>query len=235
MAVLDPLRRWARRAARLVGGCCALCGVWCQEGECPDCRVAFADPPGPRCVLCALRLPAGATGPCGRCLLDPPPWVRCVAALDYRFPWDRQLLALKFGERLDLAALLARRLDEALVGVPAPELLLPMPLSPGRMRERGYNQSLEIARRLARRREWRLSARSLMRVRETAPQARLPLDRRRGNLRAAFAVVEPVHGRRVALLDDVMTSGATLREAAATLHRAGAAEVQAWVVARTPE
>ncbi len=163
--------------------------------------------------------------------------------MDYRFPWDRLLLALKFGEQLEVAPLLARRLSLALAqaGVDAPDLILPVPLSTERLRERGYNQAHEIARRLAWpraadgiERQSRLCTRTLLRLRDTAQQARLPLDRRRSNLRGAFAVMKPVRGLRVAIVDDVMTSGATLHEAALALRRAGAADVQAWVVARTP-
>lgn len=187
---------------------------------------------------------------CGRCLAHPLPLSRCVAAMDYVFPWDRLLLALKFGERLEFAPLLAARLSEAiaLARVERPDLVVPIPLSAKRLRERGYNQAHEIARRLVlpRRstaadapgpepeRQSRLCAQTLMRVRHTDQQAQLPLDERRGNLRGALAVVKPVHGLRVAIVDDVMTSGATLHEAALALRRAGARDVQAWVVARTP-
>ncbi len=116
-----------------------------------------------------------------------------------------------------------------------PDLILPIPLSDRRLRERGYNQSQLIGEALARRRQCRLCVRRLVRLRDTGQQARLSLAERRGNLRGAFAVMQPVQGLRIALLDDVMTSGTTLFEAAATLRRAGAQEVQAWIVARTPD
>ena len=160
--------------------------------------------------------------------------------MDYLFPWDRLLLGLKFGERLDLR-------ERQRAGQPPreqrrmfepPDLVVPVPLSAQRLRERGYNQAHEIARRLVlppeAERQSRLCALTLMRVRHTDQQAQLPLDERRGNLRGAFAVVKPVHGLRVAIVDDVMTSGATLHEAALALQRAGARDVQAWVAARTP-
>ncbi|WAC74907.1 hypothetical protein OU995_09505 [Roseateles sp. SL47] len=112
--------------------------------------------------------------------------------------------------------------------------MLPIPLSAARLKERGFNQSLEIARHLPGQRQYRLCAQTLIRLRHTLRQSDLPLAERRANLRQAFGVVRPVQGLHVALVDDVMTSGATLFEAAATLQRAGAASVQAWVVARTP-
>jgi ComF family protein len=233
-------------------GQCALCRRWCRGGTCADCDALHPPDARPRCALCALRLPPGAARAaasdlrslrCGRCAHQPPPLSRCVAAMDYRFPWDRLLLALKFGEQLEVAPLLARRLSLALAraGVDPPDLILPVPLSTERLRERGYNQAHEIARRLAWpqaadviERQSRLCARTLLRLRDTAQQARLPLDQRRSNLRGAFAVMKPVRGLRVAIVDDVMTSGATLHEAALALRRAGAVDVQAWVVARTP-
>ncbi|RZI58129.1 MAG: ComF family protein [Rubrivivax sp.] len=235
-------------------GQCTFCRCWCRGALCEDCEALHPVDAGPRCARCALRLPAGTRATnamrCGRCASHPMPLSRCVAGMDYLFPWDRLLLGLKFGERLEHAPLLAARLSRALelARVEPPDLIMPVPLSAQRLRERGYNQAHEIARRLilpAERqspsqvqvqvqRQSRLCALTLMRVRHTDQQAQLPLDERRGNLRGAFAVVKPVHGLRVAIVDDVMTSGATLHEAALAVRRAGAADVQAWVVARTP-
>lgn len=247
--MFDLVRRWSlsravsRAASRLSGvlpGQCALCRRWCQGPTCPECDALHPVDAAPRCALCALRLPYGAAEGtrCGHCATHPPPVSRCVAALDYAFPWDRLLLGLKFGERLELAPLMARRLTRAIAQaeVAAPDLIVPIPLSAERMRERGYNQAHEIARRLdlVAERQSLLCARTLVRVRHTGQQAQLPLDERRRNLRGAFAVVAPVRGLRIAIVDDVMTSGATLHEAALALRRAGAVDVQVWVVARTP-
>jgi len=198
-----------------------------------------------------LPLPATALGHaqarCGACVANPPPLDRCIAALDHAFPWDGLLRRFKFEQALELRGALADRLAQALSAAQAdhpaalPDLILPVPLSRERLRERGYNQSLEIARVLGRRLGVRAPSRWLLRVREGAPQTALALDLdvRRRNVRGAFAV-EPHHldriqGRHFALVDDVMTSGATLMELARVLRHAGAARVQAWVVARTPE
>lgn len=228
-ALAARLPRWA--------GQCAVCRRWSSQRLCSDCTARYATAV-PRCHFCALRLPPGAGPACGNCLSTPPPLSRCIAALDYGFPWDRLLQQFKFHAALHWRALLVELLDRALQDAEAPELLLPIPLTARRLRERGYNQSLEIARGLAQRRQWRCDAGLLLRVRETAQQASLQLDARRANMRHAFAV-EPagqarLRGAKVALVDDVMTSGATLFEAAGALHRAGAASVQAWVLARTP-
>lgn len=224
-------------------GQCAVCRGWSHQLVCAACLALYAQAQ-PRCRTCALQLPLPGDRPrlqCGRCLSEPPPLARCIAALDYRFPWDGLLQRFKYQQGLDLRDALLQRLDAALTdaGAEAPDWLLPVPLSAERLRERGYNQAHELARALARRRGLRCDAGLLLRVRHNAVQAGLKRDERTANVRGIFAV-EPLRasalrGARVALLDDVMTSGATLHEAARVLRRAGAAEVQAWVIARTPE
>lgn len=225
-------------------GQCAVCRAWSPARICGDCLQRYARP-APRCWTCGLRLPPALTGRpeprCGACLRTPPPLDRCIAALDYAFPWDRLLQRYKFHQALDLHQALLDRLDQALSSALAeePDLLLPVPLAPERLRERGYNQSLELARALARRRRLRCEPRLLLRLRDTAHQLQLPPDERAANVRQAFAV-EPLRaaelrGAHVALLDDVMTTGATLHELARVLRQAGAARIQAWVLARTAD
>jgi ComF family protein len=163
-----------------------------------------------------------------------------VAALDYAHPWDRLIGRFKFDAALDLTGVFAQLMAHAWRdgGQARPALLLPVPLSAPRLRERGYNQSWEIARRIARRLDVRADARLLLRVRDTAHQLAFPVEQRAANVRSAFAV-EPrrlgeVRGRSITIVDDVMTTGATLAETARTLRAAGAAEVHALVLARTP-
>ena len=154
----------------------------------------------------------------------------------YRPPLDSLIIQLKFGRRLALARLLGELLTEAWQAARPPDtavdLVVPVPLHPARLRERGYNQALELARPLAR--AWRvpLDVRCAARVRVTVPQSDLPAKRRRRNIKGAFRVTEAVAGRHVAVVDDVMTSGHTASEFAATLRRAGAASVSVWVGAR---
>ena len=192
----------------------------------------------PRCAGCALQVPAGVQR-CGACLRHPPAFDRALAAVDYDHPWDGLITHFKFHAALDLADTLAATLAEAWQREPGPlpDLLLPAPLSPQRLRERGFNQAWELARRVGRRLRCRTDARLLLRIRDTAHQVDLALDRRSANVRGAFAL-EPlrahaVRGLHVTVVDDVMTTGATAGEMAAALKQAGAARVDIWVVART--
>lgn len=177
---------------------------------------------------------------CGRCLRHPPAFDAALAAVDYAHPWDRLVAGLKFHDALDLAAAFASLLHAAAAASSqaASELLLPVPLGGQRLRKRGYNQAWEITRQLARRCGTACDARLLLRIRETPPQLDLALEQRAANVRGAFAV-EPtrraeLRGRRIVVVDDVMTTGETAGEAASTLKAAGAASVDIWVVARTP-
>lgn len=209
---------------------CLLCGTYTRaDGWCPACDRGLPYLDRACCPVCALPTPAGAV--CGHCLKRMPYFDRSIAVFAYAFPVDRLVQALKYGEQLALANALGHRL--ALRIVHRPDLVLPMPLHPARLRERGFNQSLELARSLARNLGLPLSAESARRIRDTTPQSALPWKARKRNMRSAFVCNGEVAGRHIAIVDDVMTSGATLGELAHTLRRAGAREVSAWVVART--
>jgi ComF family protein len=185
-----------------------------------------------------LGLPTPA---CGACLRETPPFEHTVCAADYAFPWDRLIAEFKFEGRVELAHPLAARLLAAVrvASGPLPALVLPVPLAPRRLAERGYNQAWELARRVAAPLGLVADSEVLLRPLDTAHQAELGRAERQRNLRTAF-MIEPRHreqvqGRRVALVDDVMTTGATAREAALALLRAGAAAVDVWALARTAE
>jgi ComF family protein len=170
--------------------------------------------------------------PCAACLENPPPWREVVAACAYAHPVDALVKALKYGGRIECAPALAGLLGAALADRPAPDLVVPLPLSPARLRSRGFNQSLEIARALPAAMAARSDDGALERILDAGPQAALPLHARSANVRGAFRATRALTGLRVAVLDDVMTTGATLCEAARALQDAGALEVSAWVVAR---
>jgi len=216
---------------------CEVCRHWSRARLCGDCIARFAAPV-PRCRRCALRL-GSALPSCGGCLREPPPFEQTACVADYAFPWDRLIGDLKFHDRVELAASLAQLLAEAAASTPRPDWVLPVPLAPRRLAERGFNQAWELARRAARLRGLAARADVLTRPVEGQHQADLPRAQRLANLRAAFVVDgrrrDVIRGARVALVDDVLTTGATAREAARTLLQAGAAAVDIWVVARTEE
>lgn len=180
--------------------------------------------------MCALPTPHGAI--CGHCLKRPPHFGSTRAAYTYAFPLDRLVQSLKYGHNLAVVSLLADELAAQAAKHPLPDVLIPMPLHPNRLRQRGFNQAHEIAQRIARILRLPVLPHATMRVIDTAPQASLPLKQRRNNLRGAFACEHNLQGKHVAIVDDVMTSGSTLDALAEALLKAGALEVQCWVVAR---
>jgi ComF family protein len=217
---------------------CAVCRGWSARRLCADCRTRHGAPQ-PRCSACARRVPAGVER-CGACIAHPLHFSHVVAAVDYDFPWSGLVTALKFHAALDLAGALAELLADAVRerGVPLPQAVVPVPLGADRLAERGMNQAWELARRVAQRLGLQADAAWLRRRVETPHLADLPRAERERAIRGAFAVAPGaaarVRGRSMALVDDVMTTGATASEAAQTLLAAGAASVQLWVVARTP-
>ncbi|WP_354003746.1 ComF family protein [Ramlibacter aurantiacus] len=174
---------------------------------------------------------------CGSCLREPPELDACHAAVDYAFPWTGLIARFKFQDEPGWARPLAdlmRAVPAIAHAVSTADRVVPMPLSRRRLSERGFNQALELARRLG---AGCVDARLLLRVRDTLPQASLDLSRRRANVAQAFAV-DPLRaaclaGSHVLLVDDVMTSGASLAAAARALRQAGAARVTGVVLART--
>ncbi|MET0335574.1 MAG: ComF family protein [Rhizobacter sp.] len=217
---------------------CAVCRGWGDEAVCAACVARYATPM-PRCERCALQVPEGVHT-CGSCLKEPPPFDAACAGVDYAHPWSALITRFKFHEGLELAHALVSPLASALTrrGGPRPDLLLPVPLSTERLRERGYNQGWEAARRLARKTGLHADATLLLRVKDSPHQLALPPDERAANVRDVFAV-EPlrraeVQGRSIAVVDDVLTTGATLAEIARVLKQAGAVRVEAWALARTP-
>jgi ComF family protein len=183
-------------------------------------------------------LPAEAPtgGICGACLKKTPPFERCLAPLLYQHPVGELVSGLKFQQKLShgrvMAALLLDYIEQELDE--PPQLLIPVPLHKDRLRERGYNQALELARPLSRRLGIPLDYRSCRRIRSTKPQSALQIKERRKNVRGAFEIKGEIPARHVALVDDVVTTGNTVRELALLLKRHGVRRVDVWAVARTP-
>lgn len=219
---------------------CALCGTEQAHSVCAACEHTLLAPQT-RCQCCAIPLPYSSAERCGACLSQPPSYQRTITLGDYSYPAQRLVLGLKFGAQLPLARYLGQQLANATRQavpplLPLPELLIPIPLHPLRLRERGFNQAWEITRILAR--ELQIPARAdvLQRVLLHPAQASLSLKERQKNLRRAFAITDnaAVRGKHIGLVDDVMTTGTTVEEAARTLLRSGAASVTNFVALRTP-
>ena len=215
---------------------CALCGVRSRASLCKDCHhdLPFRHALGcPRC-----NAPGSDSHVCGACLSDPPHFDETTSAFRYVYPLDRLVQAYKFNANLGLLPLFSDALVRAIrannMHVP-PDLVVPLPLAPRRLAERGFNQSVLLGARVSKALGLKFESCGMLRVRETPPQAGLNREARLKNARGAFDCVQRLHGRHVAVIDDVMTTGATLSEAAKVLKKAGAARVSAWVIARAEE
>ncbi len=217
---------------------CVLCGAAGVNGR-DLCAGCAADLPDNRhaCLRCAApfadAMPAGML--CGRCQRFPPPFTRCLAAFRYESAVPSLVVGAKFSGRLNLARLLGQCLGAAVNerGLTLPEALIPVPLHPDRLRERGYNQALEIARVLGHELGIAVDAKTCARILATPPQTGLTGRARRRNLRGAFALTRPAHWKHVAIVDDVMTTGTTVAELTQVLIKAGVGQVEVWAVART--
>lgn len=227
---------------------CVVCGEAGAHGRdlCAACHSALPWQ-GPACLGCAAPLPHPGT--CGACLQRSEsalprqagegwggggaPLQEVHAVFDYAFPLDRLLPRLKFHADFAAGRVLAQCMATHCAGLARPDAVLPVPLHRGRLRQRGYDQALELARPLARALDLPLLTGWLQRRKPTRAQTRLDAQARQRNLRGAFAVDAPQSlPAHVALVDDVMTTGATLEAAATALRRAGARRVDAWVCAR---
>lgn len=223
-------------SARLFPAHCRLCRAPVSDGPdlCPGC---LHDLPWleTACAHCALPL-AGAGEPlmCGACQRRAPAFDDATALLHYRPPADYLIQRFKFAGELALApllgGLLATKIAACRSGLPG--LLIPVPLHPSRLRERGFNQATELARVIGRRLGIGVDYRLCQRSRKTEPQSTLPVTQRRANLRNAFSISGRLTTAHIAVVDDVMTSGHTAGELARVLKRAGARRVEVWVIAR---
>jgi ComF family protein len=247
--MLSRLRHWSQHfAARLPAALpcsCALCGTVSGATICAGCHTQFFGVRQYRCLQCAIPLAAitaATASRCGNCLAQPPAFDATIVAADYAPPIDQLVLALKFGSRLALAPNFAHMLRDALLherahGLALPTKLLAVPLGARRLAERGFNQALEIAKPLSRALGIELEPHLVIRDRETHAQAMLHPDERHKNVRHAFVVpadaVERIRGCHIGIVDDVITTGETLNELAATLKRFGATRVTNLVFART--
>lgn len=221
---------------------CVLCGATGATLICISCQHQFFNNTTSRCIQCAIPLTEMAKNlRCGDCLSAPPNFDHTVVVCNYAAPADQLILAYKFGHRLPIATLFSNMLRDAILKEHQQflcDVLCPVPLGRKRLTERGYNQSLEIAKPLAHHLGVPIHSQLLRRIRETAQQSSLHPDDRHKNVRNAFTIdspaIELIRGKHIGVVDDVMTTGTTLNEIAALLKRFGAVKVSNYVFARTP-
>ena len=221
-------------AQRVLPGLCLLCGAEAAHANlCAGCRTDLPYLPQDRCPRCAA--PSLDRAVCGACLHKPPRFDRALASCRYAYPVDRVVQAFKYAGQLAVAPLLADLLLREVRVDPLPDLVIPMPLSDERLRERGFNQALEIARPVAAALGVELRTEACLRVRHAPPQSVLAWEDRAKNIAGAFVCMEDLSGRSVAVVDDVLTTGATMNEITRVLRARGASQVTGWVAARTLE
>ena len=211
---------------------CVLCGSMSHFGLwCEPCDAAMPYLDTNVCPVCALPTTSGEI--CGHCLQTPPAYQHTQAAFGYQFPVDRLIQAMKYQEQLAVTGIFAEKLLSRVDKTHLPDYLIPMPLHPAKLKQRGFNQALLIARPLADALNIPLLTNACHRLRDTPSQTDLPWSERTKNVKDAFNCETDLTGKHVALIDDVMTTGASLNELARAVQKCGARDIRAWVVART--
>ncbi|NOU01144.1 MAG: ComF family protein [Gallionella sp.] len=211
---------------------CVLCSQMSRSGLwCAACDASLPYLNEPHCPICALPTLQGEL--CGRCLSHPPIFSHTEVVFGYAFPLDKLIQAMKYGEQLTLANGFAKKLAQRIAQKNLPDYIIPMPLHPARLKERGFNQSLLLAEKVAQELNLKLLPNACQRVRDTPSQSSLKWKERDKNMRDAFRCNVDLTGKRIALIDDVMTTGASLNALAKTIKKAGATHIETWIIART--
>ena len=212
---------------------CALCGADCPSLLCPGCNGDL-----PRLTTACTRCGLPSQGSvCAACVVKPLRWENMVVPFSFAYPIDKIIHEFKYLGAVFWGSFLAREVARRslFLNVPRPEALIPVPVHPRRLAERGFNQAVELARGIGSELDIPVLSGALARVGSRAPQVGLSASERRKNVRGAFATVGgTLAARRVAIVDDILTTGATGNELARILLRRGVHHVQIWVVARTP-
>jgi len=210
---------------------CRLCGSMSQHQA--ICSLCIQDLPllGPACPQCAL--PISDAYVCGQCLRQPPEQDVSFSLFRYHQPVDRLIADFKYHDKLYLSELFAQLMVDKLNNRPLPDLLIPIPLHANRIRQRGYNQSFELAKALSKKLDIPSSNDYLIRTIDTKSRASIPFKARKKNIQHAFKLVKTKVPAHIALIDDVLTTGHTANAAAKLLRKAGATRIEVWTIART--
>lgn len=220
---------------------CLLCETSVDSGNilCPACIESLPVNHNAACHHCALPLADLASPVCGHCQKNPPDWDFVVSAFTYAHPVDKLIQAMKFREKLDIAYLLGTLMHNVIKNHyllqkrTLPELIIPVPLHSTRLRKRGFNQALELARPLSQHFAIPMDAKSCQRMVPTVPQSRLSGEERASNLKNVFYMKQPVSTKHVVIVDDVMTTGHTIEEVTKTLRTSGVEQIDVWLCGRT--
>ena len=199
------------------------------DALCKACLDELPWHPSTSCPQCGL---SSSGQLCGSCISSPPDFDATHAVFLYQYPIDKMMQRYKYGNMLNISHTFGQLLADK-SAFEAIDLIIPMPMHPTRIKERGFNQALEIAKVLTKNHPQKLDYKSVIRQTLTPPQASLALKERVKNIKGAFKVNSDLAGKKIAIVDDVMTTGASLNELAKTLKKAGASHVECWVVART--
>ncbi len=232
MSISTALQQIWQQAKIALPQDCLLCAARAlTQPLCVACERALPYHDAPACPQCAHATTGAHV--CGECLSYPPSFDATFAAFDYRFPVDTLVHQIKYHSNLALVDFIASSLLRKLKLTEKPDLVFAMPLHSARLQARGFNQSVEIAKSLIKKWNTPLQLDGYQRVKDTKEQAQLPWKERHANVRGAFTCDLDLRGIHIAVVDDVMTTGATLNEFASMLKKSGAEKVSAYVVART--
>lgn len=210
---------------------CLMCAVATNNALslCQICIDSLPLAPNPSCQQCGLAIQGEI---CGSCLKHPPHYEKTTALFAYTYPTNAILQHYKYNNAIYLSQTFGSLLAEEMLHSEI-DTIIPMPLHPSRLQERGFNQSLEMAKVIAKQTAIPLDATSCRKTKNTPPQASLPLKERLKNMKGVFSCEQSFTGQHVALVDDVMTTGTSLNELAKTVKRAGAIKISCYVLART--
>ena len=210
---------------------CRLCGVSCQHHALCDACINDLPLLGHACPRCAMPTPHSQL--CGRCLNKPPQQDFSFSLFHYQEPIKGLIADFKYHDKLYLGQLFAHLMTKPLSHRHLPQLLIPIPLHSKRLRQRGYNQSLELAKALSKSLKIPISNQFLTRTKNTAPQASLPFEQRKNNIQHAFSLMNENIPSHIVLIDDVLTTGHTANAAVKTLRQKGVETIEVWTIART--
>ena len=214
---------------------CVLCDDTCKNAHrfCDDCFSSLPKTTS-RCLQCALPLSSNDHHRCGACMANPPPFDTTIALFNYEKPIATLLWRLKFSGDLSIAKLLSECWIDYLSATQdkLPELIIPVPLHPVRLKERGFNQALEIAKPIGRHFKIPVEVRTCVRIKHTKPQSSLSASTRKNNVINAFGLSYSLTASHVVILDDVMTTGSTVTQIAHLLRKVGVQRIDVWCCAR---